>query len=322
MKYNGKHVPTGVDLNIIMSNNKYMDDALTESVKYNNLENVKYLLKKEKFIKEINTGLLSSIMKGYLEIAEYFLKNGADINYKNSTGNLLENVLKNDVAEPTYIDDILNFLKESGLSTTIDILNETLIKHAKRDNLNIVKFLINNGADKTVLNNNSYLSNYGSKNMISYLLENGVEIEIVSDESSIKDLNNMSVKRVEKTYSQDDIKTKLDEYKSKYTLFLNTNESVSSRNDRINFKKELDKFFNENEDAIFKYLSLVTNGTEEYNLSNVFESRSSDILYGFFYFGIAPGLLPKPEEEGFDTFYFMWIKYDDPNLKKKFSKKI
>jgi hypothetical protein len=110
----------------------------------------------------------------------------------------------------------------------------------------------------------------------------------------------------------------LESFKPRYLELLNNNHN------RYDFNDQVDEFYNENKEEILNYLSTKTNGGSPENYDNIEEHGvyrpDYYILYEYFYFGTCPSLMKKPEEVGFKSFYFMWVKRNDPLLKKKFIK--
>lgn len=160
-------------------------DILIYLIEKNDLDLIKYLISNGTQLTNIPTKFIKnrfivSINKGYLEIADYLLKNGADINV---------NDVLNGTCLHSFIDcnniNAIKYLIDKG--ACLDIIDQywniTPLVHAiNRNNLKILKYLIANGADinKHKRDNGITLLNHaiglGNLTITKYLISIGLDL--------------------------------------------------------------------------------------------------------------------------------------------------
>ncbi|ORX49634.1 ankyrin [Piromyces finnis] len=196
-------IECGIDINE-RSHNVGSDTSLTVAIKNNNENLVKYLIEYGvEMNTEINQGesaLIYAVRNQNMNIIQYLVESGADVNYKlcfNSP--LLESIVSSNENIIKYLIDVgadvnvTNKDGESPLDLAIKnnmegIINyliyhkakidpNALIEASRTNNLNIVKYLIDNGADIKTSNTplNLAIQNRNEA-MVKYLIYCGADV--------------------------------------------------------------------------------------------------------------------------------------------------
>jgi len=158
----------GVDINIETS---LGESALIHAVRNQNMNIIQYLIESGADVNlrlSFNSPLLEAIEGGNEKIIKYLVDIGADVNVTNRDGKSpLDLAIKNNM------ERIINYLIYNGAK----IDDNSLIEAAKVNNLNIIKHLVDNGADVKI-NNTPLTIAIQNRNeaMVRYLIYCGVDI--------------------------------------------------------------------------------------------------------------------------------------------------
>lgn len=184
-----------------MASSKYK--SLQKSILQGNLDNVKTLLqqcdlpnseelhkvkkraKLETLTDQQQFDLLrKAINKSYQEIVKLLLDNGFKICYessKTSPASLIEAAVK--TADPEVLKLLLSHEDITAKFERREI-NKLLFEAIKTENVDIVKIILENGADINAMNRNGYALHqairHESPEIVTFLLEKGADVSIVS----------------------------------------------------------------------------------------------------------------------------------------------
>lgn len=172
--------------------------ALWYTVIFGRMDMVKYLVKNGADINNKYYPLITACRSNYFDIVKYLVDNGADVNYDNNYASALTGaVFKNNIEMVKYLLDkgtmfngfdnnilecaiynknldMIKLLFNYGISFT----NITFCNALSSQNMDIIKFFVENGAD--IHMDNEYPLKYAletnNAEMVKYLVENGADV--------------------------------------------------------------------------------------------------------------------------------------------------
>lgn len=150
--------------------------VLIEAIDFSRPEIAKYLVENGANVTALNDQpLMAAVQKGSLDLVKYLIEHGADINAREGAG-LVFAVDRRDL-------EMTKFFIENGIRTRI---NEAFQRAVKRGSLDLVKYLLKNGADARKVGNDRlilYPIFDGDLEMVKLLIENGFNIQRIGKEA-------------------------------------------------------------------------------------------------------------------------------------------
>lgn len=162
---------------------KYGIPILIKAAESGHLNVVQYLVKHGADInvrtKFENTALMGASLFGYLDIVKYLVAQGADVNDQNVGGEtaLMRAAVQRHLGIVKYL-----FHNGANINAQDRFGGTTLMKGAFYGSLNIVKYLIKHGANINAKDDNGYTALMravleGQLNIVKYLIQNGANID-------------------------------------------------------------------------------------------------------------------------------------------------